>query len=1043
MKKRILLLLIVLCTAFTGFAQKEISGIVTDESGQSLPGVTVVVKNTTVGTVTDSDGTYNLVTPANATTLVFSFIGLETQEVEIGSQSKIDVQLASSYTQLDEVVAVGYGTVRRSDLTGSVSAVRSEELEQSQSTDAMQALQGRMSGVNISSESGEPGSGMNIQIRGANSIVGNSSPLFVIDGVQMDLNNDEVASTNSSQGTMNPLSMLNPSDIESIEVLKDASATAIFGSRGANGVVLVTTKGGKAGTSILEYNGSIGFSEAANTIDVLTPQQYLDYAEARGGRETFLMVDTDDDGTLDTPRDFSNIQSHNWQEEALRTAATNQHNISASGGNAKTNYSAGIGYLTQEGLVKYNDYDKYNLRVRLDHINSDKLKLGFNLNSTLSEATGAANNGGPNSYSGLTQLLVMANPWEVKSEDVDFVSDEYISPLALIEEADKTTRLMRVIGSLTAEYKILNDLTYTGILGGNYSNSKLKEFYSSETSWGRFYDGLAGIAQSETYSYNHSSQLNYIKNINDHYINALAAFEVSHYNYESFRNRIAGFADQSTGVNDISKGSSYLETSSSRWGTNRLSYLGRINYNYKSRYFLTASIRADGSDKFGAGNRWGYFPSGAFAWRVSEENFMENVPAVSNLKFRLSYGKTGNEGIPAYSYFAGMENTYYTSNNSVMFGMSPASRENPDLQWETTSQYNAGIDFGLFKNRFNINVDYYLKETRDMLLRAPVSAQSGYFDQWLNIGAIDNSGFEFMLSSVNIHAKDFKWESNFNISFNRNKVKDIGGADFIPVTIGGGWIQNAGRVIVGEPIGAMYGYTFDGIYQIDEFTWQDGSDPSIPHASRVYTIKTDLPQFVSGNASPGTLRYADISGPDGVPDGQVDEEFDRSAIGNSTPKHIGGFNNTFTYKNFDLTMFFQWSYGNDIFNASKLREHGLQPFMNITKEYFNNYWSETNPSNKYPGLGQVNWTPSSYFVEDGSYLRFKTLALGYNLPKQLLNGTSLSAVRFHATGTNLFTWTNYSGLDPEVNSNNPLLRGFERFAYPRSRTITLGVNVKF
>lgn len=1043
MKKRILLLLIVLCTAFTGFAQKEISGIVTDESGQSLPGVTVVVKNTTVGTITDSDGSYNLVTPANATTLVFSFIGLETQEVEIGNQSKIDVQLASSYTQLDEVVAVGYGTVRRSDLTGSVSTVRSEELEQSQSTDAMQALQGRMSGVNISSESGEPGSGMNIQIRGANSIVGNSSPLFVIDGVQMDLNNDEVASTNSSQGTMNPLSMLNPSDIESIEVLKDASATAIFGSRGANGVVIVTTKGGKTGTSLLEYNGSIGFSQAANSIDVLTPQQYLDYAEARGGRETFLMVDTDDDGTLDTPRDFSNIQSHNWQEEALRTATTNQHNISASGGNAKTNYSAGIGYLTQEGLVKHNDYDRYNMRIRLDHINSDRLKLGFNLSSTLSEATGAANNGGPNSYNGLTQMLVMANPWEVKSEDVDFVSDEYISPLALIEEADKTTRLMRVIGSLRVEYKILNDLTYVGILGGNYSNSKLKEFYSSETSWGRFYDGLAAIAQAETYSYNHSSQLNYIKNINDHYFNALAAFEVSSYNYESFTNRIAGFADQSTGVNDISKGSNYLETSSSRWGTNRLSYLGRINYNYKSRYLFTASIRADGSDKFGEGNRWGYFPSGAFAWRVSEESFMENVQSVSNLKLRLSYGKTGNEGIPAYSYFAGMENTYYTSNNSVMFGMSPASRENPDLQWETTSQYNAGIDFGLFKNRLNVNVDYYLKETRDMLLRAPVSAQSGYFDQWLNIGAIDNSGFEFMLSSVNIDKKDFKWESNFNISFNKNKVINIGGADFMPVTIGGGWIQNAGRVIVGEPIGAMYGYTFDGIYQIDEFTWQDGSDPSIPHADRVYTIKTDLPQFVSGNASPGTPRYADISGPDGVPDGQVDEEFDRSAIGNSTPKHIGGFNNTFSYKGFDLSMFFQWSYGNDIFNASKLREHGLQPFMNITKEYFNNYWSETNPSNEYPGLGQVNWTPSSYFVEDGSYLRFKTLALGYNLPKKLLNGTGLSAVRFHVTGTNLFTWTNYSGLDPEVNSNNPLLRGFERFAYPRSRTITFGVNVKF
>jgi len=505
MKKSLLLLFIMLCMSVMGFAQKKISGIVTDENGENMPGVTVVVKNTTVGTVTNRDGSYSLDAPANASALVFSFIGLETQEVEINNQSTINVQLIAGVTELEEVIAVGYGTVRKSDLTGSVSVVKSEELTQSQSTNAMEALQGRMSGVNIASESGEPGSGMNIQVRGANSIVGSSSPLFVIDGVQLDINTDEVASTNSSQGTMNPLSMLNPSDIESIEVLKDASATAIFGSRGANGVVIVTTKGGKTGTSLLEYNGSIGFSQADNSIDVLSPQQYLDYAEARGGRETFLMVDTDDDGTLDSPRDFSNIPSHNWQEEALRTAITNQHNISASGGNAKTNYSAGIGYLSQEGLVKHNDYDRYNMRIRLDHINSDRLKLGFNLSSTLSEATGAANNGGPNSYSGLTQMLIMANPWEVKSEDVDYVSDEYISPLALIEEADKTTRLMRVIGSLRVEYKILNDLTYVGILGGNYSNSKLKEFYSSETSWGRFYDGLAAIAQAETYSYNHSS----------------------------------------------------------------------------------------------------------------------------------------------------------------------------------------------------------------------------------------------------------------------------------------------------------------------------------------------------------------------------------------------------------------------------------------------------------------------------------------------------------------------------------------------------------
>lgn len=1043
MKKSIYLLLIVLGISFAGYAQQMVSGVVTDETGVRLPGVTVTLEGTTIGTVTSEEGNYRIEVPDNAIVLVFSFIGMETQVVEINNQSTINVQLISSVTELDEVVAIGYGTVRKRDLTGSVSAVRSEELEQSKSTNVLQALQGRMAGVQITSESGEPGSGINIQIRGANSIIGGSTPLFVIDGVQMDVNKNEVATSNSSNSTMNPLSTLNPSDIESIEVLKDASATAIFGSRGANGVVIVTTKSGKEGTSVLEYNGSVGFSEASNKIDVLSPEEYLDYAEALGGRDNFLMIDTDGDGTYDTPRDFSTIPSHNWQEEALRTAITHDHTISASGGSAKSNYSAGIGYLSEEGLVKHNNFERYNMRIRADHIHSDKLKLGFNLNTALTEVKGAANNGGPNSYTGLTQLLIMANPWEVVDENIDNISDEYISPLALIEKADKLTRMMRVIGSLRAEYKILNNLSYVGILGGNYSNSKLKEFYSSETSWGKYYNGLTAITQVETYTYNHSSQLNFIKKINDHYFDVLTAFEVSSYNWESFRNRISGFEDQSTGVNDIDKGANILEKSSSRWGTNRLSYLGRINYNFRDKYLLTGSIRADGSDKFGAGNRWGYFPSGAFAWRISEEGFLKGVTPVSNMKLRLSYGETGNENIPAYSYFARMQNTYYTSNNNIMFGLSPASRENPDLKWETTSQYNAGIDLGFFKSRLNLIVDYYLKQTKDMLLSTPVSAQSGYYEQWLNFGNIDNSGFEFFLSSVNVNKKDFTWESSFNISFNKNEVKNIGIADFIPVNIPGGWINNAGRVIVGEPIGAMYGFVFDGVYQIENFTWQDGSDPSIPHAERVYVLNEDRPQFASGTATPGNLKFKDISGPDGVPDGQIDDQYDRTVIGNSSPKHIGGFNNTFTYKNFDLTMFFQWSYGNDIFNASKLRENGVHPWMNVTKDFFHNYWSETNPGNEYPGLGQINWTPSSYYVEDGSYLRFKTLVLGYNLPKQVLNGTGLSSIRFHVTGTNLFTWTNYSGLDPEVNSNNPLLPGFERFAYPRSRTITFGVNVKF
>lgn len=1048
MRKSISLLLFILSISLTGFAQRSVTGSVTDEDGKPLQGVNVVLKETNAKTITTNDGKFTLNAFAKDKTLVFSYVGMITKEVVMNGKLVFNIQLVSSAPSLEDVVVIGYGTVKKKDLTGSVSVVKSAELEQSQSTGFLQALQGRTPGVNITSESGEPGAGINIQIRGANSIVGNSSPLFVIDGVQMDLNNSDVAKTNSSQGTMNPLSMLNPSDIESIEILKDASATAIYGSRGANGVVIVTTKGGKSGRSVLEYNGAVGFSTITNKIDVLSPQNYLKYADLRGGNDPFLKIDTDRNGTFDAPRDFTNIPSYNWQDEALRTALTNNHNLSMSGGNERTTYSAGLGYLKEEGLVKYNSFDRYNFRVRIDHKANDRLKLGFNMNTSISNANGAANNGGPNSYNGLTQSLVAARPWLLTDDNTDVTlidpsNENFISPLDLIKNSFKQTRVMRTMASAKLDYTIARGLTYVGLIAGNYSNSKMQEFYSNETSWGVFYNGLAGIAQVETFSYNHSSQLNFVKTIKDHSFNALAGFEIYSNNWESFTNRIANFADQTTGVNDLSKGRSLLEYSSSRWKNNRLSYLARLNYNFKNKYLFTASFRGDGSDKFGPENRWGYFPSLAAAWKVSNENFMKNVSFMNDLKLRVSYGKTGNEGIPAYSYFSRLQNTYYASNNSITFGLSPASLANPNLKWETTSQYNVGVDMGLFKNRINISADYYLKQTRDMLLDAPISAQSGFFNQWLNIGSIDNSGIELMISSVNIDKKDFKWESSFNISFNTNVVNNIGGADFIPVTIGGSWIQNAGRVIVGQPIGAMFGYLSKGIYQLGDFTWQNGSDPSIPAANRIYALKPDQPRYLSGTALPGALKYTDISGPNGVPDGQIDEKYDRTVIGNSIPKHIGGFNNNIRYKNFDLNMFFQWSFGNDIFNESKLREQGYQPQFNVTNDFYNNYWSENNPTNKYPGLGQINILPSSYFVEDGSFLRFKTLGLGYNMSGKKLRQSGISGIRFSFTATNLFTWTNYTGLDPEVNSNNPLLRGLDRFAYPRARTFTLGVNVKF
>jgi TonB-dependent starch-binding outer membrane protein SusC len=1048
MKKLILTLLVTCSVTIMALAQRTISGNITNEQGLPIAEVSISIKNTKLGTMSDKEGNYSIKAPANAKTITYSCVGMLPQEIEIKNKTTINVQLASAASVLEDVVVIGYGTVRKKDLTGSVSVVKAKEIEQSQTTEWLQALQGRTAGVNITSESGEPGSGINIQVRGANSIIGNSSPLFVIDGVQMDLNNNDVAKTNSTQATMNPLSMINPVDIESIEVLKDASATAIYGSRGANGVVIITTKGGKSGRSVVEFNSSIGFSKAASKINVLEPQEYLTYAALRGGNDPFLRVDTNGNGTLDAPRDFSKVKSYNWQDEALRTALTNNHNLTVSGGNEKTNYAAGLSYIKQEGLVKYNDYNRYNFRVRVDHKATEKLKFGFNINAAFSNINGAANNGGPESYNGLTQALVVARPWVLTSETTDVslidpTSNEYISPLDLIKNAFKQTRMMRLLGNFKLDYKFSKSLSYSGIIAGNYASSKLQEFYSNETSWGNFYNGLAGVAHAETYSFNHSSQLNFTKTVKDHNINVLAGFEVFSNNWENFTNRVANFADQSTGVNDLRKGASLLEYSTNKWKNNRLSYLSRVNYSYKDKYLFTASLRADGSDKFGPGNRWGYFPSAAFAWKMSNENFMKNSSLIKDLKLRVSYGKTGNEGIPPYTYFGSLQNTYVASNNSVSFGLSPGSLPNPNLKWETTSQYNAGLDFSILKNSVNITVDYYLKETRDMLLDAPVSAQSGFFRQWLNIGGIDNSGIELSVSSININKKDFKWESSFNISFNNNIVQNIGGAQFIPVTIGGSWIQNAGRVIVGQQIGTMYGYQFAGIYQLADFTWQNGSDPTIPAASRVYALKSGNPVFVSGTAVPGALKYADMSGPAGKPDGQIDDQYDRSVIGNSNPKHFGGLNNTFTYKNFDLNIFFQWSYGNDIFNEAKLREQGYQPHFNVTETYYKNYWSETNPSNTHPGLGQISISPSSYFVEDGSFLRLKTLGFGYNLSKKLLKKTGLSALRFNITATNLITWTKYTGLDPEVNSNNPLLRGLDRFAYPRPRTIAIGVSVKF
>lgn len=1044
MNKTLLILGLLGAVCFQALGQTKVSGLVLDEeTKEPLIGATILVKGTTSGTIANVDGSFSLNLSSDTLSLLVSYTGYLTQEVKPRG-SQLEILLKLDMEQLDEVVIVGYGVQKKSDLTGSMSGIKAEELQQSQSPDVMTSMQGRMAGVQITSDSGQPGGGMNIVVRGQTSVNGTSSPLFVIDGVQIDVNYDEVATSGSSQARMNPLASLNPADIESIEILKDASATAIFGSRGANGVVIVTTKSGGGGSAKLEYSFNFGISEATKTMDVASAQEYLAYQEERGNT-SFLMTDADNDGAYDDRRNFDSIPSHDWQNEALRDAYTIQHQLTLRGGNDNSNYSVGLGYLSQEGLIIENDYKRYNFRIRLENRYSDKLKLWFNSNASYSNITGIANNGGIDDFNGVTQFVVLSNPWEIRDADADPYSSAFTAPLDLIQKTDKTTDMFRIYASANLNYSITKNFKYNALIGGMYSHSKLKEFFSSETSWGNYWDGRALISEVSSYSYNHSSQFHYDKKFSQaHRINAMAAFEINHYNWEKFSNDIAGFEDQSTGVNDISKGAVTNGYNSNRWRTNRLSYLGRINYALLDKYLFTVSVRADGSDKFGPGNRWGLFSSGAFAWRVSDEAFMKGIDPISNLKLRLSYGSTGNERIPANTYLAQMETSYYASDDFTYFGMSPSSRENPDLKWEVTHQYNAGIDLGLFRNRVNITADFYNKITNDLLMNAPIAAQSGYNQQWLNIGRIDNYGVEFQLSTINIDTKNFDWSTDFNISFNRNEVKNLGGSAYIPVVTPGGWITNPARVIVGQPIGTMYGYLFDGIYQIEDFTWQNNSDPNVAHEDRVYELKDESTQFQSGNPAPGTMKYRDISGPDGRPDGIVDDEYDRTVIGQSNPVHFGGFNNTFTYKNFDLSIFFQWNYGNDVFNAGKLRLNGIMPWMNISKEYYDNHWTPENGGNDSPGLAQIDVsTPSSYFVEDASYLRLKTVSLGYTLPSSLYSKIGIAMVKVSVVGTNLMTWTNYSGMDPEVNYYNPLITGFDRIAYPRSKTVTFNLNVTF
>lgn len=1025
--------------------QQVYGTVISAKDGLPIPGVNILEKGTQNGVVSDFDGKYGI-DVLSSSILVFSYVGFVTQEIVVGGKTIINVNLVEDLNELEAVVVIGYGSVKKSDLTGSVASIKSEELTKSRPTSFLEAMQGRMAGVQVKQQSGQPGAAVNIRIRGANSVNASSNPLYVIDGVQIDIQEGEVASSNvGNSSSLNPLATINPNDIESIEVLKDASATAIYGSRGANGVVIVTTKGGKNRKATFSYETFSSFSSASKQIDVLSGEQYLDYRREIdvNNNDILLFEDTDNDGVLDSERDLSSIPLRNWQDEALRTAFAQSHNINASGGNEYTNFSASLGYLDQDAILRNNNYTRINGRIKLDHEFSDKFSAGFNLLTAYSVQSGATNSGGGTNFNGVLQSLIISKPIEFFNEnDADDAGfGRYISPLSMIDTAEKEISLAQTIGNVRLQYKFNKKLSVRLNIGGNTSTSKGKEFYSKNTLWGQQDNGRGVLQDRKSDSYFAIAQLNYRLRINKiHDFDFMVAAERNYYNQEGFMIDAADFANESTGINDISVAGNFRELSSYRFETNRISLLSRLNYNLKDRYLFTASVRRDGSDKFGSGNRFAIFPSGAFAWKMSQEDFLKDNEILSNLKLRLGFGVTGNERIPPYSYFASLGNTWYSNNGQLDLGLAPATRANPDLKWETTAQYNVGFDIGLFKSHINITIDAYKKETSDMLLLTPLSSQTGFFSQFTNIGGIENKGIEIGINTYNIQKSKFSWSTSINGAYNQNEVTSLGSSESIPVVINGGFIRDVGIVQVGSPLGSMYGYEWDGVYQTDDFTWQNNSDPNIDFDDRVFTLRDDVVSNQSAAVAPGSLKFKDLNG-----DGVVDAENDRKVIGNSNPDFFGGINNSFKMGNFDFDFFLEWQYGNEIFNEARFRQEGFN-LNNVTQDYYDNRWTPTNPSNTHGSRSDQNSTArlaSSYYVEDGSYIRLANITIGYNLPFEISESIGFKSFRIYATGTNLKTWTNYSGYDPDISFNNPLLTGFDRITYPRATSIIVGFNMTF
>lgn len=1045
-------LILLMCISMASVAQvRTVTGTVTDLKGDPLVGVVVQIKGTKTTTSTASNGSFTIKVPDAGQPLVFRYIGFEDKEVVTGTSTALKVSLKESVSQLNDVVVIGYGTATRKDLTGSLGSVNIADLQKAPVKSFDEALAGRIAGVQVTSSEGQPGAPIEITIRGNNSITQMNYPLVVIDGFPME---------NPNNSVVNPLNTLDPNEIESIDILKDASATAIYGARGANGVIMVTTKRGKLGAPVISYNGYFGLQENNKRMGLLGPYEFVKLQNEIDPIRTKGLY-FKDGRTLDSYKDLAGI---NWEDEVTRVAPMQNHYLSVAGGTDKTKYSVSLSHTGQDGIILNSGFKRTQGKISLDQEISNKLKVGFN--ATYSDFK---NYGSPTSTGNFSnELNMLFSVWafrpvavnpdvnliEVPNDpEVEQASNFTFNPILTAQNELRETYSTSFTSNGFLEYAILKDLKLR--VSGSFNRGLRRNDVFNGSMSRSAATGNYLVNGTQTYynstGWQNANTLTYAKRLNKaHYFDVMAGFTM-----ESSRSSALGatavlLPNESLGLSGLDEGNP-LGIASSSSNSTLASFIARLNYKLFDRYVLTATVREDGSSRFLGDHQWSNFPSVGLGWQINNESFAKNIRYLSNAKLRTSWGRTGNNQVSNFAAypslnFANPDGSYPINNSpGYMFGGNDSKGViysglgNAALKWETTAQSNLGLDLGFFKQRLTVEFDLYQKKTYNLLLNANLPPTTGYNRAIKNIGSTQNRGLEITVGFSPVQNKDFTWSSSFNIAFNRNKILGLTENQLQLTTSqswGDDWKNIPGYVAkIGSPIAQFYGLIYDGVYNYDDFI----------KVGDTYTLKENIPSNggARANIKPGDIKYVDLNG-----DLQISEG-DKTVIGTPYAKHTGGFSNNFTYKNFDLNVFFQWSYGNDIINANRIL------FESSYKYGYNQYatyadrWSPENQTSNIPGVaagrGSSLKAYSTRTIEDGSFLRLKTVALGYNIPADFVKRSKVFKTgRVYLSAQNLYTWTNYSGYDPEVSvRNSALTPGFDYSAYPRARTITFGINTTF